>query len=288
MMSAAVGVFTSTRCRSWTRNIVVPTQYLLRAQTGRVCARRGNCRVVPGPAPDAACPSADEALWLTWTNSSSAWTRRSNGWNAGVRGSNWVRGPAFAPPRRWMLDHFADSDGVGDHLSADAFTHRQLALPRFMPTIENERSGPSSNRGHMLLERTDTVAVQPCFPRSGDTASCAPSPGDGGWPHAAQGGGACRAIGCSTRGAKARRTGVSPTKDLETAGWFFEYRNGFLPRHRRYGDAWLMALARTGTRPARPRRAIPRLNADCDGCAACRTKDGVGPRSNRDHSITTS
>jgi squalene-hopene/tetraprenyl-beta-curcumene cyclase len=227
---------------SWTRTIVVPLSiFSAYKPVRRVPAERGCAELFLQPPDTPLLPHPPTRRLLTWTNFFLAvdqavkWLEK---W-----GPQAVRRAALRRAERWMVEHFADSDGVGAIFPPMVYTVICLHCLGHGPDSPEMRWAVKQ-LDDLIIEEGDTVRLQPCFSPVWDTAltlnalACAGVPGR----HPA-----VQAASRWLLEREVRRPGdwslVNP--GLEPGGWFFEYRNGFYPDTDDTAMV-LMALARTG------------------------------------------
>jgi len=227
---------------SWTRTIVVPLSIFYAHQPVReLPADQGIAELFLQPPQTSLWPHPPTQRWLTRTNlflgadCAIKWLER---W-----GPQFVRKVAVRKAAKWLLEHFADSDGVGAIFPPIIYTVVSLKCLGYADDAPEMRWA-LKQLDDLLLEEEETVRVQPCFSPVWDTALSLNALAMAGLP------GQHKAV---ARGARwllereVRRPGdwsiVNP--HLEPSGWFFEYRNGFYPDIDDTAMV-LMALARTG------------------------------------------
>jgi squalene-hopene/tetraprenyl-beta-curcumene cyclase len=141
-------------------------------------------------------------------------------------GPKWVRRKAVEQASAWMREHFADSDGVGAIFPPMIYTVIALRCLGYADDSAEMRYA-LAQLDDLMIEEGDTLRMQPCFSPVWDTALAINS-------LALAGAGAPDSVHAAARWLikrEVRRPGdwsvMNP--DLEPAGWFFEYRNGFYP-----------------------------------------------------------
>jgi squalene-hopene/tetraprenyl-beta-curcumene cyclase len=227
---------------SWTRTIVVPLSIFYAHKPVRhLPPERGIAELFLAPANTPMWPHPPDKRWLTWTNFFLAvdqgikWLER---W-----GPRLVRRAGVRLAARWLLDHCADSDGVGAIFPPIVYTIVSLRCLGYSDDSP-EMVWALKQLDDLVLEEENSARVQPCFSPVWDTALSL---------------NALAMTGVQThhkaivRGARwlldreVRRPGdwSIANPGLEPAGWFFEYRNGFYPDTDDTAMV-LMALARTG------------------------------------------
>ncbi len=154
-----------------------------------------------------------------------------------------LRAFALRRAKAWLLEHFADSDGVGAIYPPIIYTIvclRSLGYADKSP----EMLWALKQLDDLMIEEDDTLRLQPCFSPVWDTALTLNGLVDAGVSskHLAVQRGARWLIE-----REVRRPGdwshMNP--GLEPSGWYFEYRNGFYPDTDDTAMV-LMALAKTG------------------------------------------
>jgi squalene-hopene/tetraprenyl-beta-curcumene cyclase len=227
---------------SWTRTIVVPLSIFYAHKPVRALpAERGIAELFLLPASTPLWPHPPDKRWLTWTNFFLAvdqgikWLER---WGPRI-----VRRAGVRRAARWMLDHFADSDGVGAIFPPIVYTIVSLRCLGYGDDSP-EMQWALKQLDDLVLEEEDSTRVQPCFSPVWDTALSLNALAMAGLPQQH------RAVARGARwllNREVRRPGDWSTANpqLEPAGWFFEYHNGFYPDTDDTAMV-LMALARTG------------------------------------------
>jgi squalene-hopene/tetraprenyl-beta-curcumene cyclase len=186
-------------------------------------------------------PHPPSRRYLTWTNFflGADWAiKQFERW-----GPQWVRRAGIRRAAKWMLDHFADSDGLGAIFPPIIYTIVGLRCLGYADDSQ-EMKWALKQLDDLLLEEEETVRVQPCFSPVWDTALSL---------NALAMAGISSSHKAVARGARwlldreVRRPGdwSIANRHLEPGGWFFEYRNGFYPDTDDTAMV-LMALARTG------------------------------------------
>lgn len=154
-----------------------------------------------------------------------------------------VRRAAVAHAASWMMEHFADSDGVGAIFPPMIYTVISL---RCLGYADNspEMIWALKQLDDLIIEEGDTVRLQPCFSPVWDTAlavnalSFAHDPSHE--PQLAR-----AAHWLIDREVRRKGDWSLLNPGVEPAGWFFEYRNGFYPDTDDTAMV-LMGLARSG------------------------------------------
>lgn len=227
---------------SWTRTIVVPLSIFYAHKPVRhLPPELGVRELFLDPPETPLWPHPPTRRWLTWTNvflAADALFKRVDGWGLGP-----IRRLALRRAADWMLARFADSDGVGAIFPPMIYTVICLRCLGYSDGSPEMRWALRQLE-ELMIEERGTVRLQPCFSPVWDTALSTIALADAGvagWrPPLAK---AARWL--LTK--EVRRTGdwSLACPELEPAGWFFEYRNGFYPDTDDTAMV-LMALARSG------------------------------------------
>jgi squalene-hopene/tetraprenyl-beta-curcumene cyclase len=227
---------------SWTRTIVVPLSIFYAYKPVRhLPPELGIAELFLQPQGTLLWPHPPTQRWLTWTNFFLAidqgikWLERS------CLGP--IRSLAVKRAKTWLLDHFADSDGVGAIFPPIIYTVISLRCLGYGDNSP-EMQWALKQLDDLMIEEEDTLRVQPCFSPVWDTALTLNALADAGVP------GRHPAINQAVEwllDKEVRRPGDWSIHHpgLEPGGWFFEYRNGFYPDTDDTAMV-LMALARTG------------------------------------------
>lgn len=154
-----------------------------------------------------------------------------------------IRARALRRAERWMLEHFADSDGVGAIFPPIVYTIISLRCLGYADDAP-EMQWALRQLDDLMIEEDQTLRLQPCFSPVWDTALTLIALADAG---------AGRHHPAVERGVRwlldreVRRPGdwSLANPGVEPGGWFFEYRNAFYPDTDDTAMV-LMALARTG------------------------------------------
>jgi squalene-hopene/tetraprenyl-beta-curcumene cyclase len=196
------------------------------------------------------------------------WKLVLGSWDFGFRRR--LRRRAVARAKAWMLERFADSDGLGAIFPPMIYTVISLRCLGYADD-SREMRWALKQLEDLMIEDGDTIRLQPCFSPVWDTSLTLIALADG-W-HALSLCEGRREFAQSSRPSKTQ--GVPPEQGapshaavtkgvrwlldkevrrpgdwtlsnprLEPAGWFFEYRNGFYPDTDDTAMV-LMALART-------------------------------------------
>jgi squalene-hopene/tetraprenyl-beta-curcumene cyclase len=227
---------------SWTRTIVVPLSiFFAHKPVRRLEPDQGIAELFVEHAQKPLWPHPPTRRLLTLTNFFLAvdWViKQLETW-----GPQAIRRTALARAEQWMLDHFADSDGVGAIFPPIIYTIVSLRCLGYADDSP-EMVYALKQLDDLVLEDDDTLRVQPCFSPVWDTALSLNA--------LAMAGSSARAPAVAKAAGwlidrEVRRPGdwslLNP--HLEPAGWFFEYRNGFYPDTDDTAMV-LMGLARSG------------------------------------------
>jgi squalene-hopene/tetraprenyl-beta-curcumene cyclase len=227
---------------SWTRTIVVPLSIF--------CAHKPVRNLPPAlHVSELFLERPHKRRWphpptrrvLTWTNFFLAADQALKAIDSVGMGP--VRSLALKRAKRWMLDHLDDSDGLGAIYPPIIYTIISLRCLGYADESPEMRWAMKQLED-LIIEEDDTVRLQPCFSPVWDTALTLIALADGGirgqHPSIAEG-----AQWLLDR--EVRRPGdwSLANPEIEPAGWFFEYRNGFYPDTDDTAMV-LMALAKTG------------------------------------------
>jgi squalene-hopene/tetraprenyl-beta-curcumene cyclase len=227
---------------SWTRTIVVPLSIFYAHKPVRhLPPEMGIRELFLQPPETPLWPHPPTRRWLSWTNLFllGDWMlKRLESW-----GLMLFRRAALQRAKTWMLEHFADSDGVGAIFPPIIYT---IVCLRCLGYADDspEMQWAVKQLEDLVIEEGDTLRVQPCFSPVWDTALTLIGLGDGGMPPNDS------AIERAVRWLlelEVRRPGDWSVSNpgLEPGGWFFEYRNGFYPDTDDTAMV-LMALSRCG------------------------------------------
>jgi squalene-hopene/tetraprenyl-beta-curcumene cyclase len=227
---------------SWTRTIVIPLSiFYAHKPVRRLPPRLAIAELFLEPPDTPQWPHPPTRRWLTWTNFFLALDQVFK--RVDALGLGPIRRVALKCAKDWMLDHFADSDGVGAIYPPIIYTIVSLRCLGYTDQSPEMRWA-LKQLDDLMIEEEDTLRLQPCFSPVWDTALTLIALADAGLPagHTAV-----------QRGVRwlldkeVRRPGdwsvLNPT--LEPAGWFFEYSNGFYPDTDDTAMV-LMALAKGG------------------------------------------
>jgi squalene-hopene/tetraprenyl-beta-curcumene cyclase len=227
---------------SWTRTIVVPLSIFSAFRPVRRLPAEVSIPELFLDRPDTPLwPCSPTRRWLTWTNfflvvdRAVKWLER---W-----GPRFVRRAAVRRAADWMLEHFADSDGVGAIFPPMVYTVISLHCLGHGPDTPEMRWA-LKQLDDLMIEEGDTLRLQPCFSPVWDTALTLNALAFSGLNREHP------AVAAAARwllDKEVRRPGdwslLNP--GLEPAGWFFEHRNGFYPDTDDTAMV-LMGLARSG------------------------------------------
>jgi squalene-hopene/tetraprenyl-beta-curcumene cyclase len=256
---------------SWTRTIIVPLSiFYAHKPARRLPENLGIRELFLDPPEKQTWPHQPTARLFSWTNAFLALDRilkyfdpgkvdrhrplrsptlRRRPWMAPVC---WLRATAVRRAERWMLDHFADSDGLGAIYPPIIYTIVSLRCLGYADDSPQMRWALKQLED-LKLEEQDSLRLQPCFSPVWDTALTLIALADGGLNHEHL------AVEAGLRWLlerEVRRPGDWSVMNpgLEPGGWCFEYHNGFYPDTDDTAMV-LMALAKTGyatTEQARP------------------------------------
>jgi squalene-hopene/tetraprenyl-beta-curcumene cyclase len=231
---------------SWTRTIVVPLSIFFAHKPVRALPPgQGIAELFVEHPHKPLWPHPATRRWLTTTNFFLGvdWVIKQ----LEVWGPQFVRRNAIRKAARWMIDHFADSDGVGAIFPPIIYTIVSLRCLGYADDSP-EMAWALKQLDDLMLEEGDTLRVQPCFSPVWDTAlsiNALAMAGTTGHEPAVAKAVAKAANWLIDR--ELRRPGdwslLNP--HLEPSGWCFEYHNGFYPDIDDTAMV-LMGLARTG------------------------------------------
>lgn len=227
---------------SWTRTIVVPLSiFSAHKPLAKVPDALGIRELFAQDPSTPMWPCPPSKRLFTWGNFFLGVDRLVKLWEK--YGPQWIRRRAVALADRWMQEHFADSDGVGAIFPPIIYTVVSLRCLGYTDDHPTMRWALKQLED-LFLEEEDTLRIQPCFSPVWDTALslnalaiAASAASNGSMLHAAR----------WLLDREVRRPGDWSllVRDVEPAGWFFEYRNGFYPDTDDTAMA-LMGLARSG------------------------------------------
>jgi squalene-hopene/tetraprenyl-beta-curcumene cyclase len=226
---------------SWTRTIVVPLSIFSACRPVRRLPDAMGIRelfVLPPETPLWPCPVSPRTF--SWHNFFLAadWLYKK----IEAIGLGPLRRRALRRAASWMIERFADSDGLGAIFPPMIYTVISL---RCLGHADDspEMLWALKQLDDLMIEENDTIRLQPCFSPVWDTALTLIALADTGLS------GSEPAISAAVGwllDREVRRPGdwskANPT--LEPGGWFFEYRNAFYPDTDDTAMV-LMALART-------------------------------------------
>jgi squalene-hopene/tetraprenyl-beta-curcumene cyclase len=232
---------------SWTRTIVIPLSIFYAYKPVRRLPEPMGIRELFLEPPEAPrWPHPPTTRWITWTNlflGLDQVLKRletfADCWDKAPRLSAEelirlaasplapVRRAAVLRAQRWMLDHFADSDGLGAIYPPIIYTIVSLRCLGYGDDSREMRWALAQLEA-LKIEEADTLRLQPCFSPVWDTALSLIALADAGINvrHPA-----VQRAGAWLIDREVRRPGdwSLANPHLEPAGWFFEYRNGFYP-----------------------------------------------------------
>jgi len=243
---------------SWTRTIVIPLSIFyafkpVRNLPTNKCIRElflepPEKRLWPHP------PSRQPFTWTNFFLALDCVIKKLGRWEP-----RWLRARAVERAKTWMLERFADTDGLGAIFPPMIYTVISLRCLGYADDSP-EMKWALRQLEDLMIEDGDTIRLQPCFSPVWDTALTLIALADGG---------ASNEAAAVIKGVRwlldreVRRPGdwSITNPHLEPAGWFFEYRNGFYPDTDDTAMV-LMALARSvgwaeSSRPTRPSMHIP-------------------------------
>ena len=211
---------------SWTRTIVVPLSIFYAHKPVRHLPPELGIRELFLEAPETPLlPHAPTKRWLTWTNFFLALDRLVK--QAEAFGLGPVRSLALKKAEAWLLDHFADSDGVGAIFPPMIYTVICLRCMGYGDDSPEMKWACKQLDDHMI-EEDDTIRLQPCLSPIWDTALTLNALADAHVPNWHP---AVLQAADWLRDREVRRRGDWSVRNphLEPGGWYFEYRNGFYP-----------------------------------------------------------
>jgi squalene-hopene/tetraprenyl-beta-curcumene cyclase len=227
---------------SWTRTIVIPLSiFYAYKPVRRLPPELGIAELFLEPPDTPQWPHPPTRRWLSWTNLFLVLDQVIK------RGDTWGLGPirawALRKAERWMLEHFADSDGVGAIYPPIIYTIISLRCLGYSDDSP-EMQWALEQLDNLKIEEDDTLRLQPCFSPVWDTALTLNALADADLP---PGHAAVRRAARWLLEREVRRPGdwKKMNPHLEPGGWFFEYRNGFYPDTDDTAMV-LTALAKTG------------------------------------------
>jgi squalene-hopene/tetraprenyl-beta-curcumene cyclase len=227
---------------SWTRTIVVPlTIFYAHKPVRQLPPDRGIRELFLEPPETPLWPSPPTKRLLSWTNFFLLVDRFIKWIDRGGIGP--IRRVAVKRAEVWMLEHFADSDGLGAIFPPMIYTVISLKCLGYSDDSP-QMQWTLKQLDDLMIEENGAIRLQPCLSPVWDTALTLIALSDSG---------VSAADATVKRGVswlldrEVRRPGdwslLNP--GVEPGGWFFEYRNGFYPDTDDTAMV-LMALARTG------------------------------------------
>ncbi len=235
---------------SWSRTIFVPLSIVSAHKPVRhLPAEMGIAELFLDPPDTPLWPCPLSRKRLSWTNFFLGvdWLwKKIERWHL-----NPFRGRALHKAAAWMRTHYEDSDGLGAIFPPMIYT--VIALKCLgVPDDDPEFRWAMQQLDDLMIPENDTLRLQPCVSPVWDTALTLIGLSDTGLPRdsaAVQ-----KAVDWLLE-KEVRRPGdwSLANPNLEPAGWFFEYRNGFYPDTDDTAMV-LMALVRSGVTP-RPESA---------------------------------
>jgi squalene-hopene/tetraprenyl-beta-curcumene cyclase len=211
---------------SWTRTIVIPLSIFYAYKPVRVLPPDLGIRELFLQPPETPLwPHPPTRRRLTWTNFFLALDQVIK--RLDIRRLGPIRAAALKRAEIWLLEHFADSDGVGAIFPPIIYTIISLRCLGYADDSPQMRWA-LKQLDDLVLEEEETLRLQPCFSPVWDTALTLIALADAGVP------GIHPAVQQATRWLfdhEVRRPGDWSVMNpgLEPGGWFFEYRNGLYP-----------------------------------------------------------
>jgi squalene-hopene/tetraprenyl-beta-curcumene cyclase len=211
---------------SWTRTIVIPLSIFYAHKPVRhLPPELGIAELFLQPPHTPRWPHPPTERWITWTNLFLGLDQVIK--RVEAIGLGPVRKAALKRAKAWMLERFADSDGLGAIFPPMIYTVVCLRCLGYADDSPEMRWA-LKQLDELKIEENGTLRLQPCFSPVWDTALTLNALADAGLPSKHS------AIQRAAEWLVARevhRPGdwsiVNP--DVEPGGWFFEYRNGFYP-----------------------------------------------------------
>lgn len=211
---------------SWTRTIVIPLSIFFAFKPVRHLPENLGIRELFLEPPEKPLwPHPPTRKLFTWTNfflGLDYLIKRLGRWEP-----CWLRARAVERAKKWMLERFADSDGLGAIFPPMIYTVISLRClghgddsPQMKWALQQLED--------LMIEEGETIRLQPCFSPVWDTALTLIGLADGGVSSEA----AAVAKGVRwllDREVRRRGDWSLANPHLEPGGWFFEYRNGFYP-----------------------------------------------------------
>jgi squalene-hopene/tetraprenyl-beta-curcumene cyclase len=226
---------------SWTRTIIIPLSiFYAHKPVRRLPPPLGIRELFLDPPETPLWPHPPTRRCLTWTNFFLVLDQGIKWLES--RGLGPIRAAALRRAKNWLLEHFAESDGVGAIFPPMIYTVICLRCLGYADDSPEMRWA-LGQLDDLMLEEGETLRLQPCFSPVWDTALTLIALADAGVP------GIHPAIQRATRwliGREVRRPGdwSALNPDLEPGGWFFEYHNPLYPDTDDTSMV-LMALAKT-------------------------------------------
>jgi squalene-hopene/tetraprenyl-beta-curcumene cyclase len=227
---------------SWTRTILVPLSIFYAHKPVRhLPPERGIAELFLDPPDQPRWPHPPTRRWVSWTNLFlllDQVVKRVEAWGLGP-----LRSLALKRARHWLLEHFADSDGVGAIFPPIIYTIVSLRCLGYADHSPEMRWA-LRQLDALKIEEGETLRLQPCFSPVWDTALTLNALADAGVGRHHP---AVRRAARWLLDREVRRPGDWSVMNpgLEPGGWFFEYRNGLYPDTDDTAMV-LMALAKTG------------------------------------------
>lgn len=235
---------------SWTRTIVIPLSiFYAHKPVRKLAPELGISELFLEPPDTPLWPHPPTRRWLSWTNLFLVVDQLFKMVDAIGLGP--IRSWSLKRAQRWMMEHFADSDGVGAIFPPIVYTIISLRCLGYADDSPEMRWA-HHQLDQLMIEEDDTLRLQPCLSPVWDTALTLIALADAEVP------GDHPAIEQAVRwllDREVRRPGDWSLRNpkLSPAGWFFEYRNGFYPDTDDTAMV-LMALARSQqTEGSKPR-----------------------------------
>jgi squalene-hopene/tetraprenyl-beta-curcumene cyclase len=240
---------------SWTRTIVIPLSiFYAHKPVRQLPAELGIAELFVQPPDTPLWPHPPTRRLVSWTNVFLVLDQVIKWLNPGVPGKlkrysplAWLRSLALKRAKKWLLEHFADSDGVGAIYPPIIYTIICLRCLGYADDSP-EMTWALKQLDDLKIEERDTLRLQPCFSPVWDTALTLNALADAGLS------GRHPSVVRGVRwllDREVRRPGDWSVMNpgLPAGGWFFEYRNGFYPDTDDTAMV-LTALAKTGLAPA--------------------------------------
>jgi squalene-hopene/tetraprenyl-beta-curcumene cyclase len=265
---------------AWTRTIIMPLSlFYAHKPLRQIAPEHGVAELFLDRPHKWRWPHPPTKRLLTWTNFFLAADQVIKFLE--VWGPQFVRRDAIKKAAQWMLEHFADSDGVGAIFPPIIYTIISLHCLGHADDSP-EMKYAIKQLDDLMIEDGDTLRVQPCFSPVWDTALSLNALAMAGYgPHD-------QAVTKASRwllAREVRRPGdwslMSP--NTEPGGWFFEYNNGFYPDIDDTAMV-LMGLARSGQAWEKndPQAVIPAVRRGIDWLLNMQNKDGGWAAFDRD------